>query len=67
MNECDALGRGIRAMLMQHGRPLVYLSQALKGQALDLPTYEKELLALVLVVKTLRPYLLGTTFVIKIG
>uniref|UniRef100_A0A2N9HZR1 Reverse transcriptase n=1 Tax=Fagus sylvatica TaxID=28930 RepID=A0A2N9HZR1_FAGSY len=63
--ECDASGYGIGAVLMQEGRPLAFYSQALKGKALFLSTYEKELMALVLSVKKWRPYLFGQNFVIK--
>lgn len=43
--ESDALGRGIEVVLMQEGRPIAFLSQALKGKSLELFTNEKEPLA----------------------
>ena len=49
--EYDASGTGLRVVLMQNHRPLAFHSQALKGRSLLLSTYEKELLALVIVVK----------------
>lgn len=49
--ECEASSVGIKVVLVQEGRPLAYLSQALKGELLDLSTHEKELLALVYAVK----------------
>lgn len=36
---------------MKYGQPIAFLSKALKGKALDLSTYEKELLALVTAVQ----------------
>ena len=49
--ECDALGKGLGAVLMQQGKPISFHSQALKGKNLALSTYEKELLALVTAIK----------------
>ena len=63
--ECDASGVGLGVVLMQDQRPVAFHSQLLKGKALHLSTYEKELLALVTVVHKWRPYLLGRPFVIK--
>ena len=63
--QCDVSGLGLRAILMQDHKPIAYHSQALKGSKLSLSIYEKELLALVVVVKKWRPYLLWRPFVIK--
>ncbi|RVW69141.1 Retrovirus-related Pol polyprotein from transposon 17.6 [Vitis vinifera] len=63
--QCDASGIGVGAVLMQQGRPLAYMSQAIHGKALQLSTYEKELMALVLAVKKWRSYLLGHNFKIQ--
>ena len=63
--ECDASGLGLGAILMQNQRPIAFHSQLLKGKALQLSTYEKELLTLVTTVHKWRPYLLGRPFIIK--
>ncbi|XP_035541674.1 uncharacterized protein LOC118344675 [Juglans regia] len=63
--ECDACGTGLGAVLMQAGQPISYMNKGLKGKALLLSTYEKELLALVTAVQKWRTYLLGQTFIIK--
>jgi hypothetical protein len=50
---------------MQTGHPLAYLGQGLKGKSLNLSTYEKELLALVMAVRKWRHYLLGHNFKVR--
>jgi hypothetical protein len=39
--ECDASGIDFGAILTQNNRLVTYSSEALKGSALALPTYEK--------------------------
>ena len=63
--ECNACGVGIGAILSQQNRPIAFFSEALKGAALALLTYEKEMLAIVKAVRKWRPYLLGNPFIIQ--
>lgn len=63
--ECYACGVGLGSVLMQEGHPIAYLSQRLKGKALLLSTYKKEMMAILLTIKKWRHYLLGRIFIIK--
>jgi hypothetical protein len=53
----DAHSNGIGVVLMQNGHPLAYLSRALGPKTQGLSIYEKENLAIIMVVAHWRSYL----------
>lgn len=63
--ETDACDSGVGAVLLQQGKPIVFISKGLNGQHLLLSTYEKELLAILLDVDKWRHYLEPNHFLIK--
>jgi hypothetical protein len=63
--ETDACATGIGAVLMQHHKPIAYLSKSLSSKNQLLSIYEKEFLALLLAVTKWRQYLQHTEFIIR--
>jgi len=61
--ETDACGTGIGVVLSQDGHPLAYV-KALRPKNMGLSTYEKEYLAIILVVEQWRSYLHHSEFTI---
>lgn len=62
--ESDACDNGVGAVLTQAGHPLAFFSKALGPKSRGLSTYEKEYLAILLVVQQWRPYLQHSEFII---
>jgi hypothetical protein len=63
--ETDACENGMGAVLIQHRKPIAYISKALGERNRHLSIYDKEFLALILVVEKWRSYLQRSPFVIK--
>jgi hypothetical protein len=63
--EADASNQGLGVVLMQHDKPIAFLSKPLSSSHKYLSIYEKEFLALIMVVERWRPYLQRQEFIIK--
>ena len=56
---CDASGRGLGCVLMQHGKVIAYASRQLCDHERNYPTHDLELAAVVFALKLWRHYLYG--------
>lgn len=63
--ETDASGYGLGVVLSQNHRPIAYYSHTLSARARMKSVYERELMAVVMVVQRWRPYLLGHRFIVR--
>jgi hypothetical protein len=63
--ETDACATGVGAVLMQHSRPVAFLSKALGPSHQHLSIYEKEFLALIMAIEKWRSYLQRQEFTIR--
>nr|GEY35392.1 retrotransposon protein, putative, unclassified [Tanacetum cinerariifolium] len=67
VTKTDASGIGIGSVLQQEGHHVAYLSKTLVPKHQSLSAYEKELLAVIMVLDRWRGYLLDRHFQIKTG
>ena len=62
--ECDASGVGVGGVLLQHGQPVTFISQALTETQKCYSNIERELLAVVIVVEHLHHHVFGHHFTV---
>lgn len=65
VNQTDASGTGVGAILMQRGHPIAYFSKQLTNRMQAASTYAREMFAITEAVKKWRQYLLGRRFIVQ--
>ena len=63
--ETDASGHGVDTILMQGSHPIAYIIKSFSEKYQSLSVYEKEMLAILMVIKKWEYYLANKHFVVK--
>lgn len=63
--QTDTSGDGIGAILSQNDKPIAFMSRSLGVAKKSWSTYAREMLAIIVAIRTWRPYILGRRFTIQ--
>jgi len=63
--EADASGHVIGAVLMQEGRPIIFMSKTIGPKAIAISTYDKEALAIIEALKKWKHYFAASSLIIR--
>ncbi|KAG7588776.1 Reverse transcriptase domain [Arabidopsis suecica] len=63
--QTDASGEGFGAVLSQNEKPIAFMSRTFGISKKSWSTYAREMLAIVIAIRTWRPYIIGRRFIIQ--